>query len=152
MALTISVGTISCENEVVDKSDYIEWTTEEMSAQLVNTDILNPVLKMLAGRHTTNYVYIAEFGGRYYFVESVEAVAGGHCLLRCHVDVLHTYRDSIKALTCLVSRNEFDENPFLVDPLVPIEKQFVVYSKRVGNIKPVDASGIYEYYLVKIAT
>lgn len=153
MAFTISMGTCSCENEVVDKDGYIEWLTgaEDVSAQMVNTDILNPVLKVLGGRSGCNYVYIKDFGKRYYFVESVEAVAGGHCILRCHVDVLYTYKDSILGLTCLVSRNEFDENPFLVDSLLPIQKQFTVYAKAVGAIKPVTASGIFEYYILKIA-
>lgn len=153
MAFTISMGSCSCENEVVDKKDYIQWITgaENVSAQMVNTDILNPVLKVLGGRSNCNYVYIKDFGERYYFVESVESVAGGHVLLRCHVDVLYTYKANITALTCLVSRNEFDENPYLVDSLLPIQKQFTVYAKAVGAIKPVTASGIFEYYILKIA-
>ena len=128
MAFTISIGTFTGENELVDKDGKISWEANGVTAQMVNTDILNPVLKVSSGRSDCNYVKIADFGNRYYFIESVEAVAGGHCLLRCHVDVLYTYKDSIKGLTCLVSRNEFQENPYLVDPLVPIEKQFVVYS------------------------
>ena len=151
MAFTISIGTFTGENELVDKDGKISWEANGVTAQMVNTDILNPVLKVSSGRSDCNYVKIADFGNRYYFIESVEAVAGGHCLLRCHVDVLYTYKDSIKGLTCLVSRNEFQENPYLVDPLVPIEKQFVVYSKNVGSSKVIDASGIYNYFLVKIA-
>lgn len=153
MAFTISMGSCSCENEVVDKKDYIQWITgaENVSAQMVNTDILNPVLKVLGGRSNCNYVYIKDFGERYYFVESVESVAGGHVLLRCHVDVLYTYKTAILGLTCLVSRNEFQENPYLVDTLLPVEKQFTVYSKNVGSSKVVEASGIYNYFLVKIA-
>lgn len=151
MAFTISIGTFSGENELVDKESKIQWEVNGVTAQMVNTDILNPVLKVSGGRSDCNYVKITDFGNRYYFIESVEAVAGGHCLLRCHVDVLYTYKDSIKGLTCLVSRNEFQENKYLVDPLVPVEKQFTVYSKNVGSSKVVDASGIYTYFLVKIA-
>lgn len=151
MAFTISVGKFTGENELVDKDSKISWEANGVSAQMINTDILNPVLKLSSGRSDCNYVKIADFGNRYYFVESVEAVAGGHCLLRCHVDVLNTYKTNIKGLTCLVARNEFQENKNLVDPLVPVEKTFTVYSKNVGSSKVVDASGIYNYFLVKIA-
>lgn len=151
MAFTISIGKFSGENELVDKESKIQWEVNGVTAQLVNTDILNPVLKVAGGRSDCNYVKIADFGNRFYFIESVESIAGGHCLLRCHVDVLYTYKTAIKGLTCLVSRNEFKENPYLVDPLIPVEKQFDVYSKNVGSSKVVDASGIYNYFLVKIA-
>lgn len=151
MAFTISIGKCSCENEVVDKESSIQWEANGVSAQMVNTDILNPVLKVVGGRSDCNYVKINDFGNRYYFIESVESIAGGHCLLRCHVDVLYTYKTNIKSLTCLVSRNEFQENPFLVDSLLPIEKHFDVYSKNVGSGPILTASGIYSYFLVKIA-
>lgn len=151
MAFTISIGKCSCENEVVDKESSIQWEVNGVTVQMVNTDILNPVLKVLGGRADCNYVKISDFGNRYYFVENVESVAGGHCLLHCHVDVLYSYKDSIKNLECLVSRNEFQENPFLVDTLLPIEKQFDVYSKNVGSGPIVTSSGIYSYFLVKIA-
>lgn len=151
MAFTISVGKFTGENELVDKDGKITWEANGVSAQMVNTDILNPVLKLSSGRSDCNYVKIADFGDRYYFVESVESLAGGHCILRCHVDVLYTYKSSIKNLECLVARNEFQENKFLVDPLIPVEKQFIVFSKNVGGTNVVSQSSIYQYYLVKIA-
>lgn len=151
MAFTISIGKFTGENEVVDKESSIQWEVNGVSAQMVNTDILNPVLKVVGGRADCNYVKISDFGNRYYFIESVESVAGGHCLLHCHVDVLYSYKDSIKNLECLVSRNEFQENPYLVDTLLPIEKKFDVYSKNVGSGPILTASGIYSYFLVKIA-
>lgn len=151
MAFTISVGKFTGENELVDKNGKIVWEANGVSAQMVNTDILNPVLKLSSGRVDCNYVKINDFGNRYYFVESVESLAGGHCILRCHVDVLYTYKDSIKDLECLVSRNEFQENPYLVDTLLPVEKQFTVYSKNKGASAVLTAGGIYQYFLVKIA-
>jgi len=151
MAFTISIGKCSCEREVVDKGSSIQWEVNGVTAQMVNTDILNPVLKVLGGRSDCNYVKISDFGNRYYFIDSVESIAGGHCLLHCHVDVLYSHMSSILGLTCLVSRNEFQENPFLVDTLLPIEKKFDVYSKNVGSGPILTASGIYSYFLVKIA-
>lgn len=145
--MTISIGKYDGENHVVSKT--ISWEVNGVSAVMVNTDILNPVLKVVGDRSDCNYVGISDFG-RFYFVESAEALAGGHCLLRCHVDVLYTYETAIKNLECLVSRNEFKENKYLVDPLVPVEKQFDVYSKNKSTAL-CPASGIYQYFLVKIA-
>lgn len=151
MGFTISVGKCSCENDVVDKDNHIVWEANGVTAQLVNTDILNPILKLASGRADCNYVKINDFGSRYYFVNSVESLPGGHCLLHCHVDVLYTYKTAILGLTCLVSRNEFQENPYLVDTLLPVEKQFTVYSKNKGASAVLTAGGIYTYFLVKIA-
>lgn len=150
MGFKISCGTISCEREVVNKEGFITWDTENETAQMVNTDILNPILKVLDSKVDCNYVYIRDFGGRYYFVEGIESCAGGHVILRCHVDVLYSHMSAILGLTCLVSRNEFDENPYLPDTLLPIEKQFIVYNKT-ASVSITPASDVYEYYLVKIA-
>lgn len=151
MGFTISVGKLNCENEVVNKDNKIVWEANGVTAQLVNTDILNPILKLTSGRADCNYVKINDFGNRYYFVNAIESLPGGHCLLHCHVDVLYTYKSSILGLECLVSRNEFKENKYLVDTLLPIEKQFTVYSKNKGASNVISTAGIYSYFLVKIA-
>ncbi|MBO5811436.1 MAG: hypothetical protein J6R32_11535 [Bacteroidales bacterium] len=93
------------------------------SCQLVNTDILNPILKVDSGKVSSTYVEIDDFS-RFYFVESVESIAGGHCLLHCHVDVLHTYRNGIGNLECLVTRNEDKSKQAkeLVDSSMVIDK------------------------------
>ena len=104
MAYTLKVGTCSCENNVVDKDGKVTLG-QDISCVMVNTDSLNPIFKVDGTRSNSNYCYCSEFG-RYYFIESVEALAGGHCLYHCHVDVLYTYCDQIKNLECFVSRNE----------------------------------------------
>lgn len=104
MAYTLKVGTCSCENNVVDKSGKVTLG-QDISCVMVNTDSLNPIFKVDGTRSNSNYCYCSEFG-RYYFIESVEALAGGHCLYHCHVDVLYTYSAQIKELECFVTRNE----------------------------------------------
>lgn len=107
MGIHVKFGTYTCENNELDKSQWIQWLPNDQwnDCQLVNTDILNPILKVTNGKVSSTYVEIQEFG-RFYFVESVESIAGSHCLLHCHVDVLHTYRNGIGNLECLVTRNE----------------------------------------------
>lgn len=133
MAVSVQFGTCSCENEVVDKSGSVKLDAV-VSCEMVNTDILNPVLKVNA-RVSKNYCYISDFGGRYYFIETVETIAGGHCLCHCHVDVLYTYSSSIKGLECLVLRNE-DTNKWkrdYTDRLIPASNMRVTFGREFGT-------------------
>lgn len=106
MAINVYLGVCSCDNDVVDKTDFLEMEENAESCVFVNTDLLNPILKMTKGKKSYNYVHIPYFGDRWYYIESYEGLAGEHCLLHCHVDVLHTYHDSITALSAYVLRNE----------------------------------------------
>lgn len=135
MALNVYLGVCTAENEVVDKTDYITWEEDVTSCNMVNTDLLNPVLKMDKYVKGINYVKIPYFEDRCYFVESYEGVAGTHCLLRCHVDVLYTYKDAILGLTCLVIRNE-DINRWkrdLTDRCIPASNRRYTFGKNFGN-------------------
>lgn len=107
MGISVKFGTYSCENNELDKTDWIRWinNSQPYSCQLVNTDILNPILKVGSDKVNATYVEIEDFH-RFYFVERVESIPGSHCFLHCHVDVLHTYRTGIKAMECLIARNE----------------------------------------------
>jgi hypothetical protein len=150
MAINVTFGVCTAENEVVDKTDYITWEEDPTSCNMVNTDLLNPILKLDKYVKGINYVKIPYFGDRCYFVESYEGVAGTHCLLHCHVDVLHTYRNEILGLTCLVSRNEFEQDPDLPDNLIPIKCTNTFYDKQKHTGAIFTTSDIFSYYLVKI--
>lgn len=133
MAYTLKIGTCSCENEVVDKSGSVVLSGN-ISAVMVNTDSLNPVFKVQGSYSGSNYCSCSEFG-RFYYIENVEALAGGHCLLHCHVDVLYTYASAIVGLTCLVTRNE-DINKWkrdYTDLAIPVSNRRVTYGKNFGN-------------------
>lgn len=54
---------------------------------------------------TANYAYIPDFG-RYYFIEEIESVRTGLWRLTLRVDVLFTYRDSIRANSAIIERNQ----------------------------------------------
>ena len=135
MAINVYLGVCSAENEVVDKTDYIVWEEDATSCNMVNTDLLNPILKMDKYVKGINYVKIPYFEDRCYFVESYEGVAGTHCLLHCHVDVLHTYREEILGLTCLVYRNEDEEkwNRDLTDKAIPASNRRIGISRGLGT-------------------
>lgn len=153
MAISVDFGTCNVENEVVDKSatGSITWTSQNVNCDWLNTDILNPVLKVQSGKVNCNYVKINSFGGRYYFVESAESYAGTHCILRCHVDVLYTYKSAILGLTCLVSRNEYKQDKDLMDPKIVSKVTNTIYDKNQFGKALFTTSDIFSYYVVKIA-
>ena len=133
MAISVQFGTCSCENEVVNKKNSVTLGTA-VSCVMVNTDIINPILKVESDKANSTYCYISDFG-RYYFVESCEGTTGAHCFLRCHVDVLYTYKDAILGLSCMVARNE-DINKWkkdLVDRAIPVSNNRIGISKPLGN-------------------
>lgn len=133
MAYTLKVGTCACENNVVDKSGKVTLG-QDISCVMVNTDSLNPIFKVDGTRSSANYCYCSEFG-RYYFIESVEALAGGHCLYHCHVDVLYTYSAQIKELECFVARNENISKwkRDYADRLIPVTNNRSGISKTIGS-------------------
>lgn len=152
MAISVDFGTCNVENEVVDKgaTGAITWTNQNVNCDWLNTDILNPVLKVQSGKVNCNYVKINTFGGRYYFVESAESYAGTHCILRCHVDVLYTYKSAILGLTCLVLRNE-DINKWKrdeTDTVIPVSNRRVVYGRNMSNTSIVKSTS--DEYIVGI--
>lgn len=107
MSIKVKFGEYSCENNELDKTDWLSWYNNGsyVDCQLVNTDILEPVLKVSAAYADATYVEIQDFN-RFYFISNPESISGTHCLLHCHVDVLHTYRSGIGNMECLVIRNE----------------------------------------------
>lgn len=64
-----------------------------------------------------NYAYIPDYE-RYYFISELNLVANG--LIECSmvVDVLESWKDKILQLECVVARNEFEKDPYIIDDLV----------------------------------
>lgn len=112
--MTINLYNCTAENEVVDKTSYMSGNVST-SCEMVNTDVLNPVLKLSSNFLDKNYVLIPDFENRYYFVSSIEMLRGGHMLMNCHVDVLMTYKDIILQTSCNIVRQENAPNNKLVD-------------------------------------
>lgn len=82
-----------------------------------NCSVIDPIIKVegIVGSNLTkcNYAYIEEFG-RYYYVTNI-VCAGNLFELHMHVDVLMTYRGSIRSNSAVVSRQEKLYNLYLQD-------------------------------------
>lgn len=103
--MTVKLYKTTSENEVV----YKDLGDEEKSleCELMNTDLLNPVLKLDKSALDYNYAFINDFGQRYYFVERPITLSGEHVILQLDVDELMTYKDrGLMDIPTYVKRNE----------------------------------------------
>ena len=68
--------------------------------------VLSPSV-VLTGENLSgyNYAYIPQFS-RYYFIKEITSVKSGLWEISMRVDVLETYKDSIKANTAILKRQE----------------------------------------------
>lgn len=62
----------------------------------------------------TNYLYIPVFG-RYYFIQNFVIVRTNLIRLECHVDVLESFADGIKACSAIISKQENLWNLYIND-------------------------------------
>lgn len=81
----------------VDKTNYLtEIGTLSGVKLLAETALMTPtfVLKTSPTVYNANYVYCS-FTGRYYYIDSINALSGGRVSVECKIDVLYTYRAEI---------------------------------------------------------
>lgn len=115
MAFTISLQINSSERERLTKS-----LSEIMSVSGVlksETSIIDPVIMIecdLSNVVNCNYMTIPAFG-RSYFVNNIRSVRNGLIEFSCHVDVLSTYANAIRANRAIVRRQENNWNLYLND-------------------------------------
>lgn len=71
-----------------------------------------------------NYAYCIDTG--YYFYLSEPTLAAQRLFFNCEVDLLMTYKDDILKLGCIIDRQEYEFNAYLVDEKAPILNRRVV--------------------------
>lgn len=128
--MTIKVYKNSDEKEVLNKSLYSE---NSFTAEMVNTDILFPRLRLMSTKFDYNYVYIPTFK-RYYFVSEMHSLAGTHLILVCSVDPLMSFKEGILSLECSVVRNENTPIGEIVDEKLPVKCKNQIVSTLFGEI------------------
>lgn len=76
-----------------------------------------------------NYV---KFDNMYYFVDS-KSYVNGKWVIHCSIDDLYSNRDAINSLECLIVRNEFDKNNYIIDNSLPVRSYRVTTAYPVGR-------------------
>lgn len=125
----------SAENERVDKTNYIAFVNSLTGTFKDVTSVTSPSIIIEYETINFNYVYIPILN-RYYFVEEVISVKNRLWQIRLKVDVLMSYKDTIKNQSGLIGRNQNDYNLEVIDgempvenaPLVDVENETTIFS------------------------
>lgn len=126
--IDIVIYKCSADNRVVDKTPYLDQVKrfenciikEDNSIMDISLTFMTPNMDILSD---VNYVYIPSLE-TYYYINDIVFLSGNRVKILCHEDVLTTYKDEIKNLSCVVSRQEYKFNQYLDDD------KFKVYNYR----------------------
>ena len=110
-----------------------------------NTSLFSPTMlvnKAGLGKDwaSANYAYIAEFGGRYYFIDNIEAMTGGMLAFHMTVDPLKTYAGQLMGTAFMIARSESDGSPYFIDAEKALQSNKIVEYQILGHI-PQDQTG-----------
>ena len=109
--------TVTLYNNTSDSNVLSKTITQVATLQCAlkdATELMNPVL-IIAGdtiETNVNYVYIPDLE-RYYFVRNKRQVSAGMVELDLHVDVLMSFKESIRQATALVEVTGNAVNPYI---------------------------------------
>lgn len=119
--------TIKFYENLSDKN-HVDKVITQVGTDITGTlrddcSIINPVLQLenFSGLDLTrvNYAYIVEFG-RYYYINNI-TLKNKLYEISMHVDVLMSYKNSIRTNTAVVSRQENHYNLYLQDGVFKTE-------------------------------
>lgn len=110
-----------------------------------DTSIIKPTMivsKDTLGENwaSANYAYIPDFGGRYYYIDDIEALTGSRLAFHMTVDVLKTYADQLMGTSFLVARSETNGSPYFIDAEKALQSTKIVDYEILGPI-PQDTTG-----------
>lgn len=92
----------------INKSGYLsEVGTLDNVDIKADTDLMRPVfiLRTNSMVYNSNYVF-CEFTQRYYYIESIDALAGNRIAIHCKIDVLFTYMNEILSSSAWVIKSD----------------------------------------------
>lgn len=111
----ISFYVNNSEKNKVDKSlNHIATVSGVLKE---TTSIIDPVIVIegdLSSYTNCNYMIISTFG-RSYFVNNIRSVSNGLIEISAHVDVISTYKDSIRSNRAIIKRQQNSWNLYLND-------------------------------------
>lgn len=132
--MNIEIGyTNAPTNQVTKPFTVVKTVSANMKD---DTSIINPQFELsridITSLKGLNYIHVAELG-RYYYISNITMGIGGIVILECNIDVLMSYKDNIRALSCVVARNENLYNVYLDDEKFNIYKVPRIQTKTFPN-------------------
>ena len=125
------------ESDTIVVSKKITQISSISNAKIINeTDIVNPSIIVSRKFYDSlilkaNYLYIDKLE-RYYYINNI-SFAESMIEIDCTVDVLMSYKNQIRNLTCTVTRNENLKNGYLNDDNYNIQAYKQVVCKMFPN-------------------
>lgn len=124
--MTVNLYTVSDSPNVLSKT--LGQPTQFTDVDVYDPcDILAPAFLMHYTPSIVNYNYLSAFG-RYYFITDMTVSSGSRVVIKCAVDVLTTYADSIKNCTGTILRAENPKTKILRDNKYPLAPDVDFYS------------------------
>lgn len=121
-------------------------TTATYDAQMVTAiDDKQIVVRFHLPYSAVNWkaVNYMEVDGAYYYIDSVKHIAKGISDVNGSIDLLMTYRDTIKQLTVLAERSTSHGSPNIADPLRAFEVGETVNTLTFPSIDGGESTGAY---------
>lgn len=99
--------------------------------------VINPTLIVTYDSgdiNNINYCYIAEYE-RYYFITDITPTTGNRYIITCEVDVLESYKEEIRRLSCIIDKQQYDSNSnkYLNDGSLVVESREVKQISSFNN-------------------
>lgn len=128
----------TADNRLLDKSSKITVIDTIDTAHIKDdTSIISPSIilsyKKMSGLRKCNYMYVPSMG-RYYFINDIILRQGGMYELKCHIDVLMTYKGDIKNIATLILRQENVSNPYISDSQLLVRANRVYEKHTIGKV------------------
>ena len=130
MPLTLTLYTVNCEPQTVDKTEYITDSLTVSGTIRGEFDKQNPKIECAGNFSAYNY---AELDGRFYRITSCNIQRTGLSLLTMHTDVLWTYKEQIYNLNAVVDRSFRLVNSYLPDSEQKAGKYTQCVNKNIGT-------------------
>ena len=133
--MTITFYNNESDEILVDKK--ITSISSISNAKIINeTDIVNPSIIVSRNFYDSiilkaNYLYIDKLD-RYYYINNI-SFDDSMIVIDCTVDVLMSYKNEIRNITCTVTRNENFKNGYLNDDNYNIQAYKQVVCKMFPN-------------------
>lgn len=115
--MKVTFYTSSAEKIRVDKTAYLTEIATVEGTMRDTLDMFNPVITFpldLESFNTVNYLYISTFD-RYYFITDCISLRSTVTEVKCHEDVLMSYRNSIKKQYAIIARNQNNYSLYIDD-------------------------------------
>lgn len=141
----------TCESNRVDKTEYLKLIDTISGTMRDSISVTDMSIEIEYPIPTFNYVYIPLLN-RYYFVDDMTAVVYGVWDVALSVDVLMSYKDTIKTLEAFVDRSQSNYNLKIIDNKLPLEKTETVEVDTVQNQLFVDNFGTYVLQGLQVST